>query len=170
MFLNHRKYTYTGTFSKLQISFIFAKFAKLEQKIKNTCEKFTTLLFKIRVLQFFWKPQNKGFYIQKDFFALNGGTFSLTMHTPTTKQNRVLFIYIRYLSILPYSASMLNIVRRKWMKITLKGNFKGNIKKDSLGHKSGDYGVFHFVKKLRMFTKSLHILIQASVLEMFCVY
>lgn len=129
IFLNHRKYTYTGTFSKLQISFIFAKFAKLEQKIKNTCEKFTTLLFKIRVLQFFWKPQNKGFYIQKDFFALNGGTFSLTMHTPTTKQNRVLFIYIRYLSILPYSASMLNIVRRKWMKITLKGNFKGNIKK-----------------------------------------
>lgn len=100
---------------------IFAKFAKLEQKIKNTCEKFITLLFKIRVLQFFWKPQNKGFYIQKDFFALNGGTFSLTMHTPTTKQNRVLFIYIRYLSILPYSASMLNIVRRKWMKITLKG-------------------------------------------------
>lgn len=51
-----------------------------------------------------------------------------------------------------------------------ENNAKGNIKKNSRGHKSGDYGVFHFVKKLRMFTKSLHILIQASVLEMFCVY
>lgn len=140
------------------------------KKLKTPAKNSPHCYLKYEFCNFFGNLKTRGFTYKRIFFALNGGTFSLTMHTPTTKQNRVLFIYIRYLSILPYSASMLNIVRRKWMKITLKGNFKGNIKKDSLGHKSGDYGVFHFVKKLRMFTKSLHILIQASVLEMFCVY
>lgn len=121
IFLNHRKYTYTGTFSKLQISSFLQNLQNSNKKLKTPAKNSLHCYLKYEFCNFFWKPQNKGFYIQKDFFALNGGTFSLTMHTPTTKQNRVLFIYIRYLSILPYSASMLNIVRRKWMKITLKG-------------------------------------------------
>lgn len=123
IFLHHWKYTYTGTFSKLQISSFLQNLQNSNKKLKTPAKNSLHCYLKYEFCNFLetskqWVLHTKGFVCAKWW---NGGTFSLTMHTPTTKQNRVLFIYIRYLSILPYSASMLNIVRRKWMKITLKG-------------------------------------------------